>query len=171
MYLQPDQLINKLATKETKNTPSTTYLHDLHDSAHDSGGSTLGVVTAHDDAVEELAPLAHLHDQVHGVAVLERLTEPHDVYMRGQRPHDGYLAPHVLDVDAAPELPLADRLARELLSPCRVHAPSRHPKLAAPQLLAKLVPPEELLGVVGRGQALAKHGYRRLGRGTRGVSD
>jgi hypothetical protein len=39
-------------------------LHDLSDGAADLGGGLLGVVAAGEDAVEELAALAELHDQV-----------------------------------------------------------------------------------------------------------
>uniref|UniRef100_A0A0E0BQM1 Uncharacterized protein n=1 Tax=Oryza glumipatula TaxID=40148 RepID=A0A0E0BQM1_9ORYZ len=139
-------------------------LDDVHDGAHDGGGGALGVVAAGDDAVEELAALADLHDEVDGVGVLERLPEPHHVGVRRQRPHDGHLPPHVLHVHAAPELPLADRLARQPLPRQRVPAPPRHPELPPTQLLPDLVPPQHLLrrhhAAVAAAAAVAQHGRR-----------
>ena len=147
------------------------YLYDLHDGADDAGGGALRVVAARDDAVEELAALADLHDEVHGVAVLEGLAQAHDAGVVRQGAHDGHLPPHVLDVDAAAELALADGLARQHLAGGRVRAPPREPELAAPQLLAELVPPEQLLGAGLRRQARPQHGQRRARRLRRGVAN
>jgi hypothetical protein len=149
------------AVQVWKATLLGTYQDDFHDGAHDAGCCTLGVVPAGDNAVKKLAALADLHDEVHGVGVLERLSQAYDVGVLGQRPHDGHLTPDVLDVDAAAQLPLADGLAREHLARGRVRAPPRHAELAAPQLLAELVTPEQLLGAGLRGQALPQHGQRR----------
>jgi hypothetical protein len=135
-----------------------THLHDLDDGAHDAGGGALGVVPPGDDAVEELAALADLHDEVHGVRVLERLAQAHHVGVGRHRPHDGHLPPHVLHVHAAAELALADGLARQQLAGGRVGAPPGHAELAAPQLLADRVPPEKLLGAGVGGEAFTQHG-------------
>jgi len=50
-------------------------LHDLHNRPSDSGSSALGVVTASDDPVEELAALAELHDEVNRIVVLTGFAE------------------------------------------------------------------------------------------------
>jgi hypothetical protein len=55
-------------------------LDDLDDSAGDIGGGTLGVVPPRDNAVEELAALAELHDEVDGALVLARLPQGHDAW-------------------------------------------------------------------------------------------
>jgi hypothetical protein len=139
---------------------TNTNLHDLDDGANDGGGLALCVVSAGDDAVEELAALADLHDEVDGVSVLERLAQAHDVRVRRHGAHDGHLPAHVLDIDAAPQLALADGLARQQLAGGRVRAPPRYAELAAPQLLAELVSPAQLLGVGGGHQVLSQHGDR-----------
>ena len=53
-------------------------LDDLDYGAGDIGGGALGVVSPRDDAVEELAALAELHDEVDGALVLARLPQGHD---------------------------------------------------------------------------------------------
>jgi hypothetical protein len=95
---------------------------------------------------------------VHGVRVLERLAQAHHVGVGRHRPHDGHLPPHVLHVHAAAELALADGLARQQLAGGRVGAPTGHAELAAPQLLAERVPPEQLLGAGVGGEAFTQHG-------------
>lgn len=50
-------------------------LHDLDDSAGDIGSGTLRALPPRDDAIEELAVLVELHDDVHGALVLARI--PH----------------------------------------------------------------------------------------------
>src|SRR5688572_25268113 len=94
------------------------YLHDLDDGAGELGGGALGVVLPLEDAVEELAALAELHDEVHAVVVLARLAQAHHPAPARLRhaPRDLHLAPHVVRVEpgAAQEQPLPpDRLARQ----------------------------------------------------------
>jgi hypothetical protein len=139
---------------------TNTNLHDLDDGAHGGGGRALCVVSAGGDAVEELAALADLHDEVDGVSVLERLAQVHDVRVRWHGAHDGYLPAHVLHVNAAAQLALADGLARQQLAGRRVRAPPRYAELAAPQLLAEFVPPAQLLGGGSGSQAISQHGDR-----------
>jgi hypothetical protein len=55
-------------------------LDDLDDDAGDIGGGALGVVPLRDDAVEELAALVELHDEVDGALVLARLPQGHDAW-------------------------------------------------------------------------------------------
>ena len=79
-----------------------------HDLAAEIGGGALGVVSLGDDAVEELAAGAELHDEVDGVAILVGRLELHDVAVAGQVVHDLHLPPDVLDVVAVHELPHRD---------------------------------------------------------------
>jgi hypothetical protein len=55
-------------------------LDDPHDDSCQAGRSALAVVPLSDDAVKQLPPGAHLHDQVHVLQVLIRaLLESHEV--------------------------------------------------------------------------------------------
>lgn len=140
------------------------YLNDLHDGAHDGGRGALGVVPSGHDLVEELAALADLHDEVHGLVVLEHVPQPDHVGVLRQAAHDLHLAPDVLHVEAAPQPLLRDGLAGERLPRGRVRAAPRHPELAAAELLPQVVPPEE----VSAGLGLLENGDRRAGLGRDG---
>ena len=123
-------------------------LDDADDGAGELGGGALGVVAAGEDAVEELAALAELHDEVDAVGVLAGVAEPHHGVGAGAEGGDAaedlHLPPHVLGVAAAPAPPLpADRLAGQGLPGGRVGAPPRHPELPAPQLRPQPVPLRE----------------------------
>jgi hypothetical protein len=69
--------------------------HDIDDGAEDGRRGALRVVPARDDAVEELAALAELHDEVHGAGgvLAAGLAEPHHGAAAAGRhaPHDGHL--------------------------------------------------------------------------------
>ena len=125
------------------------YLHDLDDGAGELGGGALGVVLPLEDAVEELAALAELHDEVHAVVVLARLAQPHHPALAELRhaARDLHLPPHVVRVGPGPAQQQAlppDRLARQRLPRGGVLAPPRHAELAAAQLRAEPVPPREV---------------------------
>jgi len=125
------------------------YLHDLDNGAGELGGGAFRVMLALEDAVEELATLAELHDEVHTFVVLARLAQAHHPARAGLRhaPHDLHLAPHVVRVgpDAPQEQPLPpERLACQSLPRGGVLAPSRDAELAAPELRAEPIPSREV---------------------------
>ncbi|URD86433.1 hypothetical protein MUK42_28199 [Musa troglodytarum] len=91
------------------------------------------------DPVEQLPTLAQLHHEVHGVRVLVRGAEPHDVGVVRQSGHDGHLPPHVLDVDGGPQLALRDGLAGQRLPRLLVGAEVGDAELAAAELAAEHV--------------------------------
>lgn len=127
-------------------------LNDLHDRPHDRGRGALRVMPPRDDAVEELAPLAELHHEVHGALVLARLPEAHDARAPGEVAHDRDLAAHVIDVHRGAQLPLRDRLAREQLPGVAVHAQVGDPEFAAPELAV-----EDVLVVDALAAPLGEH--------------
>lgn len=83
-------------------------VHDGDDLAADYGGGALGVVTAGDDPIKELAAGAELHDEVDGVAVLEGALELDNVAVASEVMHDLDLPPDVFDVIAVDELASGD---------------------------------------------------------------
>lgn len=124
------------------------HLHDLDDGLGDHSGGPLRVVASGHDAVEELAALAELHDEVHGIVVLVGVPEGDDVGVGREVAHDLDLAAHVLDVHRRAQLLLGDGLAGERLAAGAVRAEVGDPELAPPQLPAQLVP---LRDVAARG--------------------
>lgn len=90
-----------------------TGLDDGDDGLGELGGLTLAVVALEDDAVEELAAVAELHDEVDGGGVLEGVADADDVWVLGEVVHDLNLAPDVVVVLGAEELALWDGLAGE----------------------------------------------------------
>lgn len=107
------------------------HADDLGDGPGDGGRSALGVVSAGDDAVEELATLAELHDEVDVVGVLVGGVEADEVGVVGEGGHDLDLAADVLDVYGGSELALGDGLAGEGLSGLAVGAEVGDAELAA----------------------------------------
>ena len=85
-----------------------------HHRSEDGRRVLLGVVPPGDDAVEELAALAQLHDDVDVLAALVGVDELDDVQVIAEVVEDADLAAHVLDVLRAHQLSLRDRLARGL---------------------------------------------------------
>ena len=83
-----------------------------HHRSEDGRRVLLGVVPPGDDAVEELAALAQLHDDVDVLAALVGVDELDDVRVIAEVVEDADLAAHVLDVLSAHQLSLRDRLAR-----------------------------------------------------------
>jgi hypothetical protein len=124
------------------------YLHDLDDGASELGGGALGVVPAREDAIEELAALAELHDEVHPVGVLAGVAEPHHGAPELRHaPRDLHLPAHVDGVGARAaqqQAPPPDGLARQRLPRGDVLAPPRDAELPAPELRAQPVPPREV---------------------------
>ncbi|BAT12872.1 Os11g0171601, partial [Oryza sativa Japonica Group] len=114
-------------------------LDDGDDGADELRGGALGVVALGDDAVEELAAGAELHDDVDEQRVLVGAADADDVGVLGEVVHDLDLAPHVLVVLPAQQLPLGDGLARELAAARLVHAQVRRPELPLPELLPDAV--------------------------------
>jgi hypothetical protein len=92
-----------------------------------------------DDPVEELASLAELHDEVHGVLVLVGGAEADDVGVRRHVAHDVHLPAHVLHVHGRAQLALGDGLARVARPRGGLRAQVRDAELAAAQLAAQLV--------------------------------
>uniref|UniRef100_A0A0A9CV70 CDPK n=1 Tax=Arundo donax TaxID=35708 RepID=A0A0A9CV70_ARUDO len=114
-------------------------LHHPDDRPDKLCSRTLGVVALSDDAVEELAAGAELHDEVHEESVLIRAADADDVGVLGEVMHDLDLAPHVLVVLAAQQLALGDGLARVLGAVGLVHALVRGAELSLAQLLPDAV--------------------------------
>lgn len=79
-------------------------VHNGDDLAAEYGSGALGVVTFGDDPVKELAAGAELHDEVHGVTVLEGALELDDVAVAREVVHDLDLPPDIFDVVAVDEL-------------------------------------------------------------------
>lgn len=117
------------------NPHGMTRVHNLHDRPQQRGGCAFGVMPLGDDPVEELPTRAQLHDQMHRVLVLVRTLELDNVGLAGEVVHYLDLPPHVLDVLLIRQLPLRDRLAREVLAGLLVGAEMGHPELSSPQLL------------------------------------
>lgn len=126
------------------------HADDLGDGPGDGGRCALGVVSTGDDAVEELATLAELHDEVDVVGVLVGGVEADEVGVVGQGGHDLDLAADVLDVYGSAELALGDGLAGEGLSGLAVGAEERDAELAAAELSAEDILVAEA-GAVGEG--------------------
>jgi hypothetical protein len=137
-------------------------VHDLDDGAEQRGGGALGVLALGDDPVEELTAGAELHDEVHGLLVLVRALELHDVGLAGEVVHDLHLAAHVLHVLLGGQLPLGDGLACEALPGGLVRAEAGDAELAAPELLADGVDAPHVLHWAAQDRA---DGRRRLGGG------
>jgi hypothetical protein len=114
--------------------------HHLRHGPGRGGRGALRVPAARDDAVEQLAAVAELHDQVHGVGVLVGGPQAHERRVVGQRRHDGHLPAHVRDVHRRAQAPLGDGLARQSLPRGAVRGEPRDAELAPPQL-----PPEVVL--------------------------
>jgi hypothetical protein len=133
-------------------------VHDLHDGAQQGRGGALRVLALGDDAVGELAAGAELHDEVDVVLVLVGAPEADDVGLAGEVVHDLHLAPDVVHVLPARQLPLRDGLARQLLPGGLVRAQVRDAELAAPQLLAHR---ERRAHVLHRTAQHRAHGGRR----------
>ncbi|BAS95569.1 Os05g0585601, partial [Oryza sativa Japonica Group] len=110
---------------------------DGDDLPAEGGGGALGVVAPGDDAVEELAALAELHDEVDGVAVLVGAAQLDDVAVAGEVVHDVDLAADVVEVVGAGELAGGDGLAGVASAGGLVGGEVGHPELPPPQL-----PPE-----------------------------
>lgn len=91
------------------------------------------------DAVEKLASLAELHNDVDRALVLERVFERHDVVVVAKVLHDLDLSPHVVDVDLCPQLLLRYRLTSVLIVRGQVRAEVRDPKLASTELPAQII--------------------------------
>jgi hypothetical protein len=114
-------------------------LHHPDNRLDELRGGALGVVALGDDAVEELAAGAELHDEVDEERVLVRAADADDVGVLGEVVHDLDLAPHVLVVLAAQQLALGDGLARVLAAVRLAHALVRGAELPLPQLLPDAV--------------------------------
>ncbi|KOM27742.1 hypothetical protein LR48_Vigan460s001300 [Vigna angularis] len=67
-------------------------------------------LAAGNNPVEELTPLAELHNEVNDIVVLKGFAEWHDSGTLGKVAHDGNLAADILDIDSRPELPEQPRL-------------------------------------------------------------
>ena len=114
-------------------------LDDGDDGAEEAGGLALGEVAFGDDAVEELAALAEVHDEVDGGGVLVGALDANDVGVLGEMVHYLNLTPHVLVVLGAQQFPLGDGLASQLLPRRLVHAQERRPELTFAQSPTQIV--------------------------------
>jgi hypothetical protein len=114
-------------------------LHHPNNRPGELRGGALCVVALGDDAVEELAAGAELHDEVDEERVLVGAADADDVGVLGEMVHDLDLAPHVLVVLAAQQLALGDGLARVLGAVRLAHALVRGAELPLPQLLPDAV--------------------------------
>uniref|UniRef100_A0A804LJV8 Uncharacterized protein n=1 Tax=Zea mays TaxID=4577 RepID=A0A804LJV8_MAIZE len=148
-------------------------LDDHDDGAGDIGGGALGVVPLRDDAVQELAALAELHDEVDGALVPARLPQGHDARALGQVAHDGHLPAHVLHVDGRPQLALGDGLAGEQLLGVPIHTQVCHPELPAVELPVQdvlVIDPDDLAPLVARPEPRAASARRRRRRSALGAA-
>ncbi|BAT16064.1 Os12g0169950 [Oryza sativa Japonica Group] len=137
---------------------------DPDDGPDEQRGGALGVVALGDDAVEELAAGAELHDDVDEQRVLVGAPDADDVWVLGEVVHDLDLAPHVLVVLPAQQLPLGDGLARVLAAVGLPHAQVRGPELPLPQLLPDAVVVPHVRRLVGEHRRRPPHrrrGHRR----------
>jgi len=114
-------------------------LHDPDNGLDELRCRALAVVSLGDDAVEELAAGAELHDDVHEERVLVGAADADDVGVLGEVVHDLDLAVHVLVVLPAQQLALGDGLARVLGAVGLAHALVRGAELSLPELLADAV--------------------------------
>jgi len=114
-------------------------LDDFDDGFDDGCGGALGVVAARDNAVEELAALAELHDEVNRIVVLECVLERDDVGVFGQVAHDLHLSAHILDINGGSQFLLGYRFARPLLLGLLVAAEVGDAELPSAQLLAQFI--------------------------------
>ena len=110
-------------------------LHDPDNGLDELRRRALAVVSLGDDAVEELAASAELHDDVHEERVLVGAADADDVGVLGEVVHDLDLAVHVLVVLPAQQLALGDGLARVLGAVGLAHALVRGAELPLPTLL------------------------------------
>lgn len=114
-------------------------LDNFDDGFDDGCGGALGVVAARDNAVEELATLAELHDEVNSTVVFECVLERDDVGVFGQVSHDLHLPPHILDINGGSQFLLGYRFARPLLLRLLITAQVRHAELPSAQLPAQFI--------------------------------
>ena len=114
-------------------------LHDPDNGLDELRRRALAVVSLGDDAVEELAASAELHDDVHEERVLVGAADADDVGVLGEVVHDLDLAVHVLVVLPAQQLALGDGLARVLGAVGLAHALVCGAELPLPELLADAV--------------------------------
>jgi hypothetical protein len=116
-----------------------TSLHDPDNGLDELRSRALTVVALGDDAVEELAAGAELHDDVHEERVLVGAADADDVGVLGEVVHDLDLAVDVLVVLPAQQLALGDGLACVLSAVRLAHALVRGAELPLPQFLADAV--------------------------------
>lgn len=140
MSVQPRQ--DALALPSIKNLKF--YLNNLDDGPHDGGGGPFGVMPSGNDPIEKFPAFAHLHDQMHGLLVLERLPQLHHVRVIRQCPHYLHLPLNVGDVDLGPQPSFGNGLAGEVLAGLRVHASACEAELAAAELFAEAIALEEV---------------------------
>lgn len=73
-------------------------MDNLDNGSQERGCSSLGVVSFGNDAIEELAAGAELHDKMNRVLVLVGAFELDDVGLAGEVVHDLHFSPNVLNV-------------------------------------------------------------------------
>jgi hypothetical protein len=133
-----------------------TSLHHPNDGLYELRGLSLTVMPLLDNPIEQLAPSAELHDQVHEHGVLIGPFDPHHMRVLGQVVHDLNLPPNVLEVLLAQQLPLGDGLAGVLGSRGLLGTEVGRPKLSLPQLLPNKVMVSQSWGLI------RQHRGRRL---------
>ena len=133
-------------------------LDDFDDGFDDGGGGALGVMAARDNAIEELAALAELHDEVNGAVVFEGVLERDDVGVFGQMAHDLHLPADILNINGGSQFLLGYRFARPLLLRLPVAAEIRDAELPSAQLPAQIIaqPNVPARGVLEHHQLLSR---------------
>ncbi|KAG2409041.1 uncharacterized protein HKW66_Vig0038630 [Vigna angularis] len=124
-------------------------------------------LAAGNNPVEELTPLAELHNEVNDIVVLTGFAEWHDSGTLGKVAHDGNLAADILDVDSRPELPEQPRLEMLLQASSSCVSRSMQSEDRDRRLLFDSLSPVTALAMVvcvgeARFDILAGHGGRDL---------
>nr|CAB3451612.1 unnamed protein product [Digitaria exilis] len=114
-------------------------LDDADDDPRDLRRLALREVAPLHDAVEELAALAQLHDDVDVERVLVGALDGDDAGVAGEVVHDLDLAPHVVHVLRGQQLALGDGLAGQRRARADLRAQVRGPELPLPQLATQRV--------------------------------
>lgn len=109
-------------------------LNNLNNRLRDSSGSTFSIVPSSNDAIEELAALAELHNKMNSMLILTSLPKRHDARAPRKMAHDGDLPPHILNVNGSAKLPLGNGLAGKQLPGILVHTKVGDAKLTAAEL-------------------------------------
>lgn len=116
-----------------------TRFNNLNNRLYQPRRLSLAVVSLLHDPVKQLPTLTQLHDEVHRRGILVRPFDADNVRVLRQVVHYLNLPPHVLVVLLAQQLPLRNRLARELPTTRTARALEGGPELALPELPPNLV--------------------------------